>query len=84
MSSLIGSGHTSDFREGSNREFEKSKGGSPTSGLPCGFVLVERRPVMRLRLFAPLRDKVTSSAQSLDAFGSARRIERINPNRTAR
>jgi hypothetical protein len=30
MSSLIGSGHTSDFREGSNREFEKSKGGSPT------------------------------------------------------
>ena len=28
------------------------------------FVLVERRLVVRLRLFAPLRDKVTSSAQS--------------------
>src|SRR5262249_61907716 len=29
------------------------------------FVVFERRPVMRLRLFALLRDKVTSSAQSL-------------------
>src|SRR5712691_11737547 len=29
------------------------------------FVVFERRPLMRVRLFAPLRDKVTSSAQSL-------------------
>src|SRR5262245_9897113 len=29
------------------------------------FVVFERRPVMRFRLFAPLRDKITSSAQSL-------------------
>src|SRR5262245_35787505 len=35
------------------------------------FVLVERRSVMRVRLFAPLRDKVTSSAKSLVPFGSA-------------
>ncbi len=27
MSNLIGPGHTADFPEGSNREFEKSKGG---------------------------------------------------------
>src|SRR5262249_17724104 len=41
----------------------------------------ERRPVMRLRLFAPLRAKVTSSAQSLvPLFRSAQsRIEPINP-----
>src|SRR5262245_9019904 len=29
------------------------------------FVVFERRPVMRIRLFAPLRAKITSSAQSL-------------------
>src|SRR5262249_22654959 len=29
------------------------------------FVVFERRPVTRLRLFAPLRAKITSSAQSL-------------------
>ena len=34
------------------------------------FVLVERRPGMPVRLFAPLRDKVTSSAQSLVPFRS--------------
>src|SRR5262245_16027333 len=34
------------------------------------FVVFERRPVMRFRLFAPLRDKVTSSAQSLAPFRS--------------
>src|SRR5262249_42704993 len=48
------------------------------------FVPVERtlRP---LGLFRPLRDKITSSAQSLVPFRSAQpRIEPINPNRTAR
>src|SRR5215468_6482726 len=29
------------------------------------FVVFERRPVMRVRLFAPLRDKITSSAHPL-------------------
>jgi hypothetical protein len=33
-----------------------------------GSVLVERRPRTRIRLFASLRDKVTSSAQSLVPF----------------
>jgi hypothetical protein len=37
------------------------------------FVLVERRPPMRVRLFTPLRDKVTSSAQSLVPCGRASR-----------
>src|SRR6516165_6597669 len=35
------------------------------STLVLAFVVFERRPVIRLRLFAPLRAKVTSSAQSL-------------------
>ena len=49
------------------------------------FVPVERRPGTPVRLFAPLRDKVTSSAQSLVPFGRAQpRIEPANPNRTAR
>src|SRR5262245_3106972 len=50
------------------------------------FVVFERRPVMRVRLFAPLRDKVTSSAQlRVSPFRSAQpRIEPINTNRTAR
>jgi hypothetical protein len=41
---------------------------------------------MRVRLFAPLRDKVvTSSAQSLTLFRSAQPgIESVNLNRTAR
>jgi len=30
MLSLTGPGNTSDFREGSNREFEKSKRGDPS------------------------------------------------------
>ena len=48
------------------------------------FVPVERRPVMRVRLFAPLRAKITSSAQSLSPSGRAQpRIEPVNPNRTA-
>jgi hypothetical protein len=50
------------------------------------FVLVRRRLVVRLRLFAPLRDKVTSSAQSPVLFRSvgppAPRMEAVNPNRT--
>src|SRR5262249_733747 len=49
------------------------------------FVPVERSLRPRLGLFAPLRDKVTSSAQSLVPFRSTQpRIEPINPNRTAR
>ena len=49
------------------------------------FVPVERSLGSRVRLFAPLRDKVTSSAQSLVPFRSAQpRIEPVNPNRTAR
>src|SRR5262249_45834818 len=35
------------------------------------FVVFKRRLGMRLRLFAPLRDKVTSSAQSRSPFGRA-------------
>ena len=42
--------------------FSKS---SMRASYAVAFVLVERRPGMRVRLFAPLRDKVTSSAQSL-------------------
>src|SRR5262249_19040121 len=34
------------------------------------FVVFERRPVTDVRLFVPLRDKVTSSAQSLAPFRS--------------
>src|SRR5262249_56874051 len=46
---------------------------------------VERRSVMDVRLFAPLRAKITSSAQSLAPFRSGQpKIEPINPNRTAR
>ena len=49
------------------------------------FVPLERSLRPRVGLFAPLRDKVTSSAQSLVPFRSAQpRIEPINPNRTAR
>jgi hypothetical protein len=49
------------------------------------FVPVERRPVMRVRLFAPLRAKITSLAQPLVRLRLAQpRIEPVNPNRTAR
>src|SRR5262245_4289152 len=49
------------------------------------FVVFERRPVMRLRLFACLPAKITSSAQSLVPFRSDQpRMEPTNPNRTAR
>src|SRR5262245_55385925 len=54
-----------------------------TRGL--AFAPVERSLRPRVGLFAPLRDKVTSSAQSLVPFRSAQpRIEPTNPNRTAR
>src|SRR5215831_17970233 len=42
------------------------------STLVLVFVVFERRPVMRLRLFAPLRDKVTPSARTLVPFRSGR------------
>jgi hypothetical protein len=42
------------------------------------------RPVMGVGLFAPLRDKITSSAQPLVHLPAQRRIELINTNRTAR
>ena len=41
------------------------------------FVLVERRPGTRVWPFAPLLDKVTSSAQSLAPSGAS-----LNPNGT--
>src|SRR5262249_41479285 len=54
-----------------------------TCALP--FVPVERSLRPRVGFFAPLRDKVTSSAQSLVPFRSAQlRTEPINPDRTAR
>ena len=42
--------------------------------------------VLRLRLYTPLRVKITSSAQSLVPLprSAQPRIELINPNRTAR
>src|SRR5262249_10534384 len=50
------------------------------------FVPVERSLRPRVGLFAPLRDKVTSSAQSLVPPSGRHqpRIEPVNPNRTAR
>ena len=53
----------------------------------CAFACVplERRLGTPVRLFAPLRDKVTSSAQSLVPFGRAQpRIKLVDLNRTAR
>ena len=62
-----------------------ARGSRRRSTWVLAFVAFERRPVMRLRLFAPLRDNVTSSVQSLVPFRSAQPgIEPINPNRTAR
>src|SRR5262245_8166378 len=55
---LIGPGHTSDFPEGSNREFEKSKKGVPTpSGLLAGRAAfgMMRRGVTRQLFFAAFR-----------------------------
>src|SRR5262245_50739066 len=52
--------------------------------LVLAFALLERRrPPCVVRLFAPLRAKITSSAQSLVRSAQSR-IEPINPNRTAR
>jgi hypothetical protein len=55
MSSLTGPGNTSDFREGSNREFEKSKRGCPPSVLPmplwCG--ALESAASQRLAIRSP-------------------------------
>ena len=59
--------------------FSKS---SMRASYAVAFVLVERRLVVRLRLFAPLRDKVTSSAQSLIPLGSTKDRARQS-NRTA-
>jgi hypothetical protein len=54
MLSLTGPGHTSDFLEGSNREFEKSKGGVPPSfgfgRCLLGALSLASRSVLWLRL----------------------------------
>src|SRR5262249_36053370 len=67
----------------SNSELESRTGSTQV----LAFVVFERRPVMRLRLFARLRATITSSAQSLVRLPvRPGRIEPkpINPNRTAR
>jgi hypothetical protein len=43
----------------------------PTTGA-LAFVVVERRPATPVRLFAPLRDKITSSARLVDLCWSLR------------